>query len=34
VDPINAMPGGTKEDLFRDRAQIEQARKDPGTSSA
>jgi hypothetical protein len=30
VDPISAMPSGTDEDLVRDRAQIEQAPKDPG----
>jgi hypothetical protein len=33
VDPINVMPGGTDEDLVRDRAQLEQAPKDLGSSS-
>jgi hypothetical protein len=33
VDPISATPTGADEDLVRDRAQIEQASKDSGTSS-
>jgi hypothetical protein len=34
VDPISAMPSGMDQDLVGDRAQIEQAPKDSGTSGA